>query len=132
MITFKHQILILTVAREIAKGLTFRARARITLKSLYYKILQGRRAAGGASAARGAQNAQFWIDRKKFRPRRAGTRGKEEQERRKAKLLKRVSWYRPADTVLFLPATPNGELAEMARKVVEEESPRLGFVQFGL
>ena len=41
-------------------------------------------------------------------------------------MLKRVSWYRPADTVLFLPATPNGELAEMARKVVEEESPRLG------
>ena len=50
----------------------------------------------------------------------------QQQERRKAKLLKRVSWYRPADAVLFLPATPDGELAEMARKVVDEEAPRLG------
>ena len=41
-------------------------------------------------------------------------------------MLKRVSWYRPADTVLFLPATPDSELAEQAKKVVEEEAPRLG------
>ena len=40
--------------------------------------------------------------------------------------MKQVSWYRPADVVLFLPATPDGELAELARKVVEQEGPRLG------
>ena len=50
----------------------------------------------------------------------------QQQARQEAKLLKRVSWYRPADTVLFLPATPGGELAEQARKVLEEEAPRLG------
>ena len=50
----------------------------------------------------------------------------QQQARRDAKLLKRVSWYRPADTVLFLPATPNGELAEETRKVMEQEAPRLG------
>ena len=60
-------------------------------------------------------------ERPMYRPRRW-----RQQERRKAKLMKRVSWYRPADTVLFLPATPDGELAELARKVVEEEAPRLG------
>ena len=59
-------------------------------------------------------------ERPMYRPRRW-----QQQERRKAKLLKRVSWYRPADTVLFLPATPDGELAEMARRIVEEEGPRL-------
>ena len=50
----------------------------------------------------------------------------QQQARQEAKLLKRVSWYRPADTVLFLPATPGGELAEQARKLLEEEAPRLG------
>ena len=50
----------------------------------------------------------------------------QQQSRHNTKLLKRVSWYRPADAVLFLPATPNSELAEQARKVVEEEAPRLG------
>ena len=60
-------------------------------------------------------------ERPLYRPRRW-----QQQERHKAKLLKRVAWYRPADTVLFLPATPGGELAELARKVVDEEAPRLG------
>ena len=50
----------------------------------------------------------------------------QQKARREAKVLKGVSWYRPADTVLFLPATPGGELAEQARKVLEEEAPRLG------
>ena len=60
-------------------------------------------------------------ERPMYRPRRW-----QQQERQKAKLLKSVSWYRPADTVLFLPATPDGELAELAKKVAEEEGPRLG------
>ena len=50
----------------------------------------------------------------------------QQQDRRKAKMLSRVSWYRPADAVLFLPATPDSELADQAKKVVEEEAPRLG------
>ena len=50
----------------------------------------------------------------------------QQERRRKVKLLKGVSWYRPADSVLFLPATPDGELAEQVRKVVGEEAPRLG------
>ena len=50
----------------------------------------------------------------------------QQQRRHEEKSMKRVSWYRPADVVLFLPATPDGELAELARRVVQEESPRLG------
>jgi hypothetical protein len=49
-----------------------------------------------------------------------------EAERRRKKGLRRAAWYRPADTVLFLPTTPNSELAEMARKVLEQEGGRLG------
>ena len=60
-------------------------------------------------------------DRPLYRP-----RSWQQGRRHETKLLKRVSWYRPADAVLFLPATPNSELAEQARKVVEEEGPRLG------
>ena len=37
----------------------------------------------------------------------------------------KASWYRPADTVLFLPSTPGSELATRVRRVVEEECGRL-------
>ena len=47
-------------------------------------------------------------------------------ERRRAKQLKKASWYRPSDTVLFVPVTPNSELARRVREVVEEEGRRLG------
>jgi hypothetical protein len=50
----------------------------------------------------------------------------QEAARRRRKGLRRAAWYRPADTVLFLPATPNSELAEMAREVLEQEGGRLG------
>ena len=50
----------------------------------------------------------------------------QQEARRKTKKLKRAAWHRPADSVLFVPATPNAELAEGIRKVVEEEGPRLG------
>ena len=42
------------------------------------------------------------------------------------KKLKKAAWHRPADSVLFVPATPHAELAERVRKIVEEEGPRLG------
>ena len=50
----------------------------------------------------------------------------QKKARRKTKKLKRAAWHRPADSVLFVPATPNAELAEGIMKVVEEEGPRLG------
>lgn len=49
-----------------------------------------------------------------------------EQERRRSKLLKKAGWFRPADTVLFVPVTPHSELAGEVRKVVEVEGRRLG------
>ena len=50
----------------------------------------------------------------------------QQEERRKKKLIQKASWYRPADVVLFLPATPDAELASRIRGVVEEEGRRLG------
>ena len=42
-------------------------------------------------------------------------------------MLKKGSWFRPADAVLFVPATPGAELADKVKEVVEEESKRLNF-----
>jgi hypothetical protein len=50
----------------------------------------------------------------------------QEAERRRRKVMSKAAWFRPADTVLFVPATPNSELAAMARGVVQEEGRRLG------
>ena len=47
------------------------------------------------------------------------------EERRKKKLMKKIAWYRPQDTVIFVPTTPNGELAMNVRKVVQEEGRRI-------
>ena len=52
-------------------------------------------------------------------------RGWQEANRRKSKMLKKASWYRPADFVLFVPATPGGKLANACREVLEEEGGRL-------
>ena len=52
-------------------------------------------------------------------------RGWQEANRRKSKMLKKASWYRPADFVLFVPATPGGKLASACREVLEEEGGRL-------
>ena len=49
-----------------------------------------------------------------------------EQERRKGRNLKRAAWFRPADSVLFLPATPDSVLADRVREVVNQEGRRLG------
>ena len=49
-----------------------------------------------------------------------------EGERRRKKQLKKAAWFRPSDSVLFCPVTPNSELASRTRKVVEEEGRRLG------
>ena len=47
-------------------------------------------------------------------------------ERRKNKLLGKAAWYRPADVVLFVPATPGSELTSILTPVVKEEGARLG------
>ena len=40
--------------------------------------------------------------------------------------MKRAAWFRPADAVLFLPATPDSLLADKTREVVNQEGKRLG------
>ena len=40
--------------------------------------------------------------------------------------MKKAAWYRPADTVLFVPATPGSELIRRVRMVAQEEGRRLG------
>ena len=46
--------------------------------------------------------------------------------RRRKRLLGKMAWYRPADTVLRVPCTPGAALATAVREVVEEEGARLG------
>ena len=41
------------------------------------------------------------------------------EERKKKKDLKRTSWYKPFDSVLFCPPTPGGMLARQLREVAE-------------
>jgi hypothetical protein len=52
-------------------------------------------------------------------------RGWQQESRRRRKRMKRAAWYRPADTVIFCPATPGSELAHRLRKVAEEEGQRI-------
>ena len=44
---------------------------------------------------------------------------------RKRKLIAKMAWYPPADTVLRVPYTPGSDLANRVRGVVEEEARRL-------
>ena len=46
--------------------------------------------------------------------------------RRRKKLLAKMAWFRPADTVLRVPCTPGATLATSVKQVVEEEAGRLG------
>ena len=41
------------------------------------------------------------------------------------KNIAKAAWYRPADTVVFIPATPGGKLTEKLRDVLQEEGKRL-------
>ena len=47
------------------------------------------------------------------------------EARLRKKSLAKATWYRPADTVVFIPATPGGRLTEQLREVLDEESKRL-------
>ena len=55
-----------------------------------------------------------------FRP-----RGWQQQERRKRKMVRKSSWYRPADCVGFYPPTPGGELTQEINQVLKEEGKRI-------
>jgi len=46
-------------------------------------------------------------------------KGYEEEVRRKKKNRTKETWYKPNDTVLFVPPTPNGELRRRMEQVVE-------------
>ena len=50
----------------------------------------------------------------------------QEEHRWKKKLLSRYTWYRPANTVLFVPGTPAGTLAKTIQTIVKEETARMG------
>ena len=53
-------------------------------------------------------------------------RGWQAAARRRKKMLSKAAWYRPADLVTFIPATPGGELVARMKPVLEEEGRRLG------
>ena len=46
------------------------------------------------------------------------------EERQNEKMVKRRSWYKPFDTVVFCPPTPGGMLAKRMREVTQEVSER--------
>ena len=52
------------------------------------------------------------------------SKGYRKEERMKEKYVKKRSWYKPCDAVLFCPSTPRGELAQRMRKVTNEVSER--------
>ena len=54
------------------------------------------------------------------------TRDFQAVERWKKKSLSKTSWYRPNDSVGFVPATPGGVLARTIQAIVKEETARIG------
>ena len=46
------------------------------------------------------------------------------EERQEEKIVKRRSWYKPFDSVIFCPPTPGGELAMRMRRVTQEVAER--------
>ena len=54
------------------------------------------------------------------------TRDFQSVERWKKKSLSKTSWYRPNNSVGFVPATPGGVLARTIQAIVKEETARIG------
>ena len=50
-----------------------------------------------------------------------GAGSSQSEERRQAKAIALNSWYRPHNTVCFVPATPNSELAKKLQEFVDKE-----------
>ena len=53
-------------------------------------------------------------------------KGSKEDKRRRKKELARYSWYRPFESFLFCPPTPDSVLAVRPRKIVWEVEERSG------
>ena len=53
-------------------------------------------------------------------------RGFQKEERWKKKALSKTIWFRPNNSVGFVPATPNGVLARTIQAIVSEEAARIG------
>ena len=51
--------------------------------------------------------------------------GWQSEERRQAKAIALNSWYRPHNTVCFVPATPNSELAKKLQEFVDKEMQKI-------
>ena len=47
------------------------------------------------------------------------------EERDRKKLMTKTSWFRPHDTVLFIPSTPNGELLRRIKPIVDKNAKRI-------
>ena len=51
-------------------------------------------------------------------------KGYQRAERLREKTMKRRTWYKPFDAVMFYPTTPRGELAQRMREVTREVAER--------
>ena len=47
------------------------------------------------------------------------------EERDRNKLMTKTSWYRPFDTTVFLPSTPNGLLAKLLKPIIDRNANRI-------
>ena len=53
-------------------------------------------------------------------------KGFDKEQRMKTKRRAKTSWYKPHDTVLFCPPTPNGELAKSLKQIAEKQKSEGG------
>ena len=53
-------------------------------------------------------------------------KGYKREQRKKMKEVKRVSWYKPYDSVLFCPPTPQSELFKQLNEVAQERDQEFG------
>ena len=76
----------------------------------------------------GLQGYQKQVDREEsgtcplYRP-----KGYNQESHRKKKALRRVAWYRPHNTVVFIPPTPNSELKKELQAVADKAEEEGGF-----
>ena len=54
-------------------------------------------------------------------------KGYKEEERKRKKIIKKRSWYKPCSTILFCPPSPDSQLAKALRKIVQEETENKGW-----
>ena len=47
-------------------------------------------------------------------------KGYEEEDRRRKKRRNKTAWYKPGDTVLFVPPTPNGQVKRNLQGIADQ------------